>query len=161
MNKLRTSETVNHKYYVTVELLVVLSMLFIYSIETARAGGTAIEGYDPVAYYTMMEAVKGSESISQKWLGETWVFANEENKALFVGDPLRYVPNYGGYCSYDKESYAEGKGHRHKIDPTAWRIVEDRLYFFYAEKNAGHMVSNDEWEQVKETWGKVKAGLSQ
>ena len=105
--------------------------------------------------------MKGSESISHKWLGENWYFVNEEHKALFKGDPLRYVPNYGGYCSYDKESYNEGKDHRHKIDPTAWRIVEDRVYFFFAERNANHMVSSEKWERNKETWRKVKAGLSQ
>ena len=158
MKKTKTSAIVKHEHYLSV---VILSMLFIFSIETAEAGGTAIEGYDPVAYYTMMKAEKGSESINHRWLGQTWHFVNEEHKALFVSDPLGYVPNYGGYCSYDKESYSEGRSHRHKIDPTAWRIVEDRLYFFYAEEDANHMVTNNEWLKTKESWGKVNAGLSQ
>ena len=110
----------------------------------------AIQGYDPVAYFTELEAKKGSEEISLEWLGDTWLFSNEENKNLFAGDTMRYMPNYGGYCSYDPVS----AGHGHAIDPTAWRIVNDKLYLFYSEMTAGQKMESDEWQQVK-------AGLAQ
>jgi hypothetical protein len=86
-------------------------------IGNAHAWGKspAIDGYDPVAYFTMQKAKKGLESIEHKWLGEKWRFANEEHKAQFVADPMKFMPNYGGYCSYDPVT----RGHDHLVDPTA------------------------------------------
>ena len=128
----------------------VLSLLIAAGVETAAAGGPAIDGYDPVAYFEMVEAVKGSESISHEWLGKKWLFVNENHKSLFSADPISYMPNYGGYCSYDPFK----AGHDHKIDPTAWRIVDGELYLFFSEKTANHAMPT-------EKWAKVKAGLSQ
>ena len=61
----------------------------------AREAELAIHGYDPVAYFTMIEAVKGSESISHETLDYKWLFANEQHRAMFMADPMRYMPNYG------------------------------------------------------------------
>jgi hypothetical protein len=110
----------------------------------------AIDGYDPVAYFTTLQASRGSAEISYEWLDYKWQFVSEENKELFVADAMRYMPNYGGYCSYDPL----GLGHDHEVDPTAWRIVDDKLYLFYSERTAGQTMPHDEWEQVK-------AGLAQ
>jgi len=127
-----------------------LSLLFGASIQNAAADPHAIEGYDPVAYFEMQKSVKGSESFSHDWLGKQWLFANSKHRDLFVADPMSYMPNYGGYCSYDPVS----AGHDHKIDPTAWRIVDNELYLFYSSKEANHAMPTEEWD-------KVKAGLSQ
>lgn len=110
----------------------------------------AIDGYDPVAYFTTLQASRGSAEISYEWLDYKWQFVSEENKKLFVADAMRYMPNYGGYCSYDPLDL----GHDHVVDPTSWRIVDDKLYLFYSEKTAGQKMPHDEWEQVK-------AGLAQ
>lgn len=110
----------------------------------------AIQGYDPVAYFKFLKAVKGSDEFSHEWMGNKWLFANEEHKKLFVSDTLHYMPNYGGYCSYDPVSL----GHDHEIDPTAWRIVNEKLYLFYSDVTAGQKMHANEWMQVK-------AGLAQ
>lgn len=112
--------------------------------------GAAIGGYDPVAYFTMLKAVKGSEEHSGEFLGEKWLFVSAEHKSLFGADPMSYMPNYGGYCSYDPVSL----GHDHKIDPTAWRIVDGKLYLFYSDATAAHAMPAEKWQ-------KVKAGLAQ
>jgi hypothetical protein len=109
----------------------------------------AIRGYDPVAYFTELKAVKGSDEFSHKWLGDKWLFKNEKNKQLFISDAMGYMPNYGGYCSFDPVS----AGHGHDIDPTAWRIVNNKLYLFYSEEIAGENMDATEWQ-------KVKAGLA-
>ena len=115
-------------------------------IGNAHAGKSpAIDGYDPVAYFTMQDAVKGQESIEHKWLGEKWHFVNEDHKAQFVADPMKFMPNYGGYCSYDPMT----RGHDHHVDPTAWRIVDDDLYLFFSEETADHAMPQDEWAKVK------------
>lgn len=123
------------------------------NIGIAAAEKTAIGGYDPVAYFEMLEAVKGVETISYEFLNENWLFVNEEHKALFSADPMRYMPTFGGYCSYD-ESVSEFRRHKHRVNPTAWRIVDDKLYLFSSEKTADHAVPT-------EKWNKVKAGLNQ
>ena len=62
-------------------------------------GGTAIDGYDPVAYFTMTMAVRGVAEFSPIWLGATWQFANTKHREMFMVDPPKYVPQYGGYCA--------------------------------------------------------------
>ena len=105
----------------------------------------AIQGYDPVAYFKNLKAIKGSDEFSHEWMGDTWLFTNAEHKKLFVDDTMRYMPNYGGYCSSDPVSL----GHGHDIDPTAWRIVNEKLYLFYSDVTAGQKMHADEWKQVK------------
>ena len=59
--------------------------------------GTAIKGYDTVAYHTEGRAVKGKSKYSYKWNDAKWHFASAENRDLFAGNPERYAPQYGGY----------------------------------------------------------------
>ncbi len=119
--------------------------------------GFAIKGYDPVAYYTMGQALRGSPEFTYEWLDTKWQFASAEHRDMFAADPLTYVPQYGGYCS--DVSYTAGKV---DVNPTAWRIVNDRLYLFHSEPKV-EAWSNDEWElkETQQAWEQVKAGLSQ
>ncbi len=104
------------------------------SSNDARAGqinadsdNVAIKGYDSVAYFTISEAVKGSEEFAYSWLGTTWYFANEEHWHAFTDEPIKYAPQYGGYCAIGVSF-----GRRvTDIDPKAWRIVDGKLYLNY------------------------------
>ena len=69
------------------------------AVNTGLFGGVAIMGYDPVAYFTEGRPMKGSEEFSYDWLGTPWYFANSRHRELFIGDPGRYAPQYGGYCT--------------------------------------------------------------
>ncbi len=149
MNKYLRIRTEESPSCLTATCVFILMLLF--NAGTAQAEEhIAIEGYDPVAYFTNLEAIKGSDSITHQWLDRTWYFTTEDNKALFVNDPIKYMPNYGGYCSYDPMKL----GHDHEVDPTAWRIINDKLYLFYSEMTANEKLATKEWV-------KVKAGLSQ
>ena len=64
-----------------------------------QLGGIAIQGYDPVAYFTDGQAVKGSDAFAYEWLGAIWHFASAEHRDLFAADPVRYAPQFGGYCA--------------------------------------------------------------
>src|SRR5690242_14639928 len=68
-------------------------------VNTGYFGGVAIDGYDPVAYFTENRAVKGSEKYTYDWLGTPWHFASEEHRELFKKSPVKYAPQYGGYCA--------------------------------------------------------------
>ncbi len=59
--------------------------------------GVAIKGYDTVAYHTEGRAVKGSSKISHKWNDAKWYFISESHRDLFIKDPEKYAPQYGGY----------------------------------------------------------------
>lgn len=97
-------------------------------INTGWFGNTAIKGYDPVAYFTKGEPVKGGKAFTVEWRGANWLFANEANKELFEANPEKYAPQYGGYCAY-----AVSQGATASIDPEAWTIHEGKLYLNYSK----------------------------
>ena len=115
--------------------------------------GIAIQGYDPVAYFTEGKAVRGSNSFSHEWLGATWHFASAEHRDLFAVDPVKYAPQYGGYCT----SGIVGAS-LHGADPRIWRIVDGKLYLNsseYAMKRfadsapRGIEASDAKWEELR------------
>lgn len=59
--------------------------------------GLAVKGYDPVAYFTLGQPVKGKSKFEYKWKGAKWRFSNAEHLNLFSSDPEKYAPQYGGY----------------------------------------------------------------
>jgi YHS domain-containing protein len=89
--------------------------------------GTAIEGYDPVAYFEEGKPVEGDSDYTHDWMGATWYFATAANRDLFAADPEKYAPQYGGYCAW-----AVANGYTAKIDPQAWAVVDDKLYLNYS-----------------------------
>jgi YHS domain-containing protein len=109
--------------------------------------GIAIQGYDPVAYFTEGKAVKGSPSYSVYFQGVTYRFSSESNKNLFKTHPARYEPQYGGWCAY-----AMGNdGSKVNIDPETFKILDGKLFLFY------HSYFNNTLTK----WNKDEANLKQ
>ncbi|MCE8008097.1 YHS domain-containing (seleno)protein [Aestuariivita sp.] len=92
-----------------------------------QADGAAIDGYDAVAYFAEGKPLKGERSFSVMWKGANWYFASAQNRDRFEMDPHAYAPQYGGYCAY-----AVSRGYTARIDPHAWRIVDEKLYLNYS-----------------------------
>ena len=90
-------------------------------------GGLAIEGYDPVAYFTLGKPTQGKEKFSFEWKGAAWRFASAKHLQLFKAAPEKYAPQYGGYCAW---AVAQGGGVA-GIEPARWRIVNGKLYLNY------------------------------
>ncbi|MFK7859261.1 MAG: YHS domain-containing (seleno)protein [Granulosicoccus sp.] len=88
-----------------------------------KPNGIAIRGYDTVAYFTQGGPVEGTSEFATEWMGATWQFASQENLDLFIGSPESYAPQYGGYCAY-----GVSQGSLVKIEPSQWKIENDRLY---------------------------------
>lgn len=103
--------------------------------------GFAIEGYDPVAYFTDGKPVAGKAEFEHTWNGATWRFASAEHRDLFAADPAKYAPQYGGYCAY-----GISKGAKYPIDPVAWTILDGKLYLNYDM-------------DVQKTWSKDPKGF--
>lgn len=87
------------------------------------ARGVAIHGHDPVAYFVDGKATAGRPEHRATVGAATYWFASEANVQLFKADPAKYEPQYGGYCAY-----GVAQGYKPDIDPTAFRIVEGKLY---------------------------------
>ena len=109
--------------------LAALLALALDPVNASFFGSVAIEGYDPVAYFTEGKPVKGSKKHTLEYQGATWRFASAEHRALFEADPHKYAPQYGGYCAW-----AVSQGYTAGIDPKAWTIHEGKLYLNYSKK---------------------------
>ncbi len=107
---------------------------------TAGFGGYAIRGYDAVAYHLEKMPVKGDNDYKAEWNGATWRFASAENRDMFLEDPEKWAPRYGGYCAW-----AVSNNYTAKTDPDAWSIVDDKLYLNYNKS-------------VRQTWSQDAAG---
>lgn len=86
-------------------------------------GGIAINGTDPVAYFTENRPVAGDPQFSTDYMGATWYFASAENLDQFRNAPEEFAPQFGGYCAY-----AASKGYIAPTVPEAWTIYEGKLY---------------------------------
>lgn len=103
------------------------------SLATAADGinrsrqGLALDGYDPVAYFTDGQAVRGSAEFVHVHEGTTYHFASAAHRDTFAADPVHYLPQYGGFCAW-----AVSRGYTAPTDPQAWRIVDGRLFLNYS-----------------------------
>lgn len=143
-------------------LFVILSLGFIAipaalaadPVNTTFFGNLALDGYDPVAYFSDGRAVKGSKKFTTKWNGANWRFSNQEHLDAFVAEPERFAPQYGGYCAW-----AVSQGDTADVDPEIFKIVDDKLYLNYNEE------IQTRWEQdipgfiakADEQWPKILA----
>ena len=89
--------------------------------------GIAIDGSDTVAYFEGNGPVAGDPSITTNYMGASWRFVSEENRAKFEADPMAYAPQYGGYCAY-----AVSQGYTASTVPEAWSIVDGKLYLNFS-----------------------------
>ena len=107
--------------------------------------GLAIGGYDPVAYFTQNRAVKGSRDWSVSDQGVLYYFSTAANKEEFKKNPVKYEPQYGGWCAY-----AMGNdGTKVEVDPGTFKIVDGKLFLFY-----NHFFTN-----TLKSWNKDEPGL--
>jgi YHS domain-containing protein len=95
-----------------------------------RYSGLAIEGFDPVAYFTDSEATLGVAEFEASEAGVVWRFRNEGNRASFVAHPETYGPQFGGYDPIDL-----GRGVTYAGNPRFWVVAGQRLYLFGREEH--------------------------
>ena len=88
----------------------------------------AIQGYDPVAFFTDNKPVKGKSELPARHNGALYYFASKEHRELFKSDPAKYEPAFGGYCAYGLS-----KGKLVEIDVDAFQIVNGRLLLQYSK----------------------------
>lgn len=121
--------------------------------------GVALQGYDPVAFFSDGRPAKGDPSITTRHAGATYWFATPENKATFEAAPERYTPAFGGYCAYGASN-----GYTAKVEIDTWQIVDGRLLLNYnksirkkfdADRAAYLRKADANWPGIVEKEGKA------
>ena len=97
-----------------------------------------LRGNDPVAYFTLGKATRGSPNIKADHQGVTYRFASEEHRKLFVAEPGRYAPQFGGFCS-NGLVYAIPLG-----GGESFKIINDRLYMFGGSRSKLYFEMDEE-----------------
>ena len=99
--------------------------------------GLAINGVDPVAYFTDAAPLVGLPENEYRYAGVVWRFRNEGNRAAFMANPEVYMPRFGGY-----DAVAIGRALALPGNPLLWAIVGERLYLFYSEDARARFMAN-------------------
>lgn len=119
--------------------------------------GYIANGYDVVAYFNN-ESLEGDKKFTSKHDGVHYKFSSEKNLNLFIENPEKYVPQYGGYCAY---AIAK-KGDKVSINPKTFKIKDGKLYLFYNAWGTNTLelwqIENEDILQKKadEQWKKIK-----
>lgn len=108
----------------------------------------AISAYDPVSYFTG-EPVKGQPNFILQHKGIIYLFSSNKNKTLFIENPEKYEPAYGGWCAY---AMGLEKSEKVAVNPKTYKIINNKLYLFY---NKLGINTKEKWN--KEGEPKLKA----
>ena len=121
--------------------------------EIFQKGGYAIGGYDPVAFFTEKQPVKGESRYPFQWKEATWLFASQANLDSFKNAPEKFAPQYGGYCAY-----GTAEGHKAPTEADTWTLVDGKLYFNYNQKVKQSWLKDQSRyiEQADINWEKIK-----
>lgn len=111
-----------------------LSLLVVASVQAKTLinvdkDNLALQGYDPVAYFTDNKPVKGDAKFTASYRGATYRFATTEHKKTFEATPAKYEPQFGGFCGY-----AASINKVAPIEVEFFQIVEGRLILQHNEK---------------------------
>jgi YHS domain-containing protein len=82
----------------------------------------ALQGYDPVSYFTNGRPEKGSPEFTAAFDDATYWFKSAEHRAMFAADPERYAPQFGGFCAISLT-----RGEVVEPDPESWVIADGKL----------------------------------
>lgn len=147
------------KVFVAVALFLALSAFAVAKdLKNLDRNGVAIQGYDPVAFFTDSRPVKGSSQFQSEYHGSKYYFASAEHKAAFDKEPAKYEPQFGGYCAYGA---SQGRAVPIKIE--AWQIVSGRLLMQYdldvkdkfnKDPQGNLRKADQKWPAVVERFGK-------
>jgi hypothetical protein len=119
--------------------------------------GLAIDGYDPVAFFTDGKPLTGSADFELRYDGVIWRFRNVGNRAAFADNPDIYMPQFGGY---DPVGIAHGVAA--SGNPNVWLITGQRLFLFY-DRGRLEKFAADHARLIAEAerrWPEVRSGLS-
>jgi YHS domain-containing protein len=92
-------------------------------VNVAGASEVALNGYDPVAFFTDARPTNGNFKITATHRGATYYFANKDHKNIFTQDPDKHAPQNGGFCTF-----GVSVGALFPVDINTWQVYNDKLY---------------------------------
>jgi len=90
--------------------------------------GVTLQGYDAVAYFTQMKAVKGDPKYTARYNGATYWFSSDANAAMFKDHPEMFAPQYGAFCGY-----AMALNKLRPINPEIFDVIDGKLILQHSE----------------------------
>ena len=145
-------KTIIRSLIITSSLIMSHAVWALDPIYTGFFSNQAIKGYDTVAYFTENKPVKGLEDYKTQYNGADWLFSSQQNLDLFLANPEKYAPQYGGYCAY-----AVSQGSTASIKPELFTIEGGKLYLNYnqsinqkwqANRNEFIQLADDNWPKL-------------
>lgn len=97
----------------------------------------AINGYDAVSYFTDNKPVKGSEKYKVTFDNAIFHFSSQKHKELFKKNPMKYMPQYGGYCAFGMAA----KNMKIPTNPETFEVVDGKLFLFFNDKYKGKIMN--------------------
>jgi YHS domain-containing protein len=116
-------------------------------------GRITLQGHDPVAFHVDGKAVKGEPTIAADYLGYTYLFTSDANKAVFEEQPEKYLPVYGGYCAYGVSLDVLAP-----VEIDTWEIIDGRLYLQFSRPTKEKFTENQDECILKasENWERIR-----
>lgn len=126
-------------------------------IVTDPLTGVAIEGYDPVSYFTGPDPQRGSSDHEYYWGGVPWYFVSAANRDVFMRAPDVYAPQFGGHCSMSL-----ARGHLSDGNPRYYALWKMKLHFFYsaANREAFQLSPEQAATDAAANWPQLSSALS-
>ena len=123
-----------------------------------RYSGLAIEGFDPVAYFTDARPVRGLPDFEAAEAGTVWRFHNASNRDAFAAHPEIYGPQFGGYDPIDV-----ARGVAYAGNPRFFVVTGQRLYLFGREESRNAFAANPArfLKDARARWPFVQQTLAQ
>ena len=84
-----------------------------------------LKGYDVVSYFVDNKHAIGNPQFKTDYKGIIFHFTTAEHKALFDKEPIKYLPEFGGYCANGIVYGIPWGG-----DGDTWVMREGKLYIF-------------------------------
>lgn len=98
------------------------------SVSPASAQDWAMDGRDPVGYFSDGRAMAGRVDIATMWKGYVWHFVSEDNRARFEADPRRFAPAFNGFCPVNLADGRLVEG-----NPEIFAVIGQRLYLLRSD----------------------------
>lgn len=135
------------------------------SAKCTDSGSPVMGGVDVVNYFSAyrvstgvyndtLPGVAGSTKYVSVFNGYTFHFSTALNKKLFEMQPTRYIPQYGGFCSWgmSTETCPQFPWSSSCMGPYGnwhhWTIFNEKLYFFWFDSAKTNFKSGDMKEYV-------------
>lgn len=97
----------------------------------------ALRGRDVVSFFKNDTPQTGSKKYTANWDNTTWRFSSDKNRKLFLADPEKYAPQFGGFCPVALADNNAKIGHVNQ-----YTVHEEKLYLNYNRRSKNKFSDN-------------------